>query len=1173
MQKFSLLFFLCIFTFGFSQSVELKKLDGSLYPDVQSYCNGETFNLKVDAAASSTGDYAISSAQAADFPLSAGGDPIIFQSLGSNKFSKVININFPFSFYGKNYSKVVAGSNGRLVFTNDPKIENLFDNTIYVDRAYATVSNLYKLPTDYYNKVYVNDPDAELNLAQIFSGYTYLVPQSQLPSVRYFYKEVIHEGKKGLLISFQNQTIIDYSSAFSSSVLLLEDGRVVVYVFNKLRDNYNAILGIQNDNATKSKVPAHSNNAYDYNHGPWLSEGKAWVFTPNQNLTPKFKWTNNGVPLAETTNTLTGFGPANNDVLKVEVSYVDPDNGTQIGASVSDQVLFKSLQTPVITTLNSTCAQIDLETASIPNVTYEWRKVGSSTVLSTTNKLAVTESGDYIVKIIRNGSAGLCSLDSAPISLALNSSFPPFNDSPKFICKNDGSSQLTVNLNDYYPANPTQYTLTFQENGVDIPSPNNSIIINADQTRTITILAVSLNTTAHCSFTKTFDLTFLSLPLNNSEFSPNNLCFGTDTYNLGNFENQYFSGKNYQFTYSLNGGTSYQPLTSINPQVNNLVFVKIKHPNFACETVVKLKFNFNPKVIANTPTTVLPAQCSSSFSPFNLNSLKLEINPGNVTITYHNTLNGAIDDNDLFLNDSSEGSKTVYIRVVDNVTLCVSVDHPSITLLVYAKPTLLLTSIPKSNCQGNSKFNLTQNIADLVTAAAPITVTLEYHAANGDLLTGSQITAYDEVIYGPNPYIKVSYNTTCSDIVTFDLSYYPKPSANTSPISICTETTYSLQDFKNKVALNPSQYTFTDVSGNPLPANFNLSILPLPVNFLMKDITTGCVSDLQTVTFIKGASSALLTLETDFIDCDKDFDGKLEFDLDTKKSFFTSDTSAKFEYFKDFNLTQSIAAKYTNETAFTQPVYIRIRIPGFCPTKAKINLIANIPTKSTTLEDKYFICFGETLRIDAGNENTIFDWSDGQSGQFANFTKTGSYSVTLKNGVNGCPYTHNFTISDVNQPMIDVINQTSNSIEVSANGGVKPYKYYFNGVAQTSNILSNPKQSSYKIQVESATGCLGPPKTVYFIKINNAFSPNGDGINDLWRIDNLDKMDQVSIVIIDRNGKKVFESTTPTKNEWDGKDNGRALPTSSYWYVISWYDPVTQKSEQRQGWILMKNRN
>jgi hypothetical protein len=173
--------------------------------------------------------------------------------------------------------------------------------------------------------------------------------------------------------------------------------------------------------------------------------------------------------------------------------------------------------------------------------------------------------------------------------------------------------------------------------------------------------------------------------------------------------------------------------------------------------------------------------------------------------------------------------------------------------------------------------------------------------------------------------------------VTFDLGYYPKPIAAVSQILICAELNYSLQDFKNQVSTNPSNYTFTDVSGNPLPANFNLSILPLPVNFLMKDITTGCISDLQTVTFIKGASSALLTLETDFIDCDKDFDGKLEFDLDIKKSIFTSDTSAKFEYFKDFNLTQSIAAKYTNETTFAQPVYIRITSPGFCPTKAKIN--------------------------------------------------------------------------------------------------------------------------------------------------------------------------------------------------------------------------------------------
>ena len=372
---------------------------------------------------------------------------------------------------------------------------------------------------------------------------------------------------------------------------------------------------------------------------------------------------------------------------------------------------------------------------------------------------------------------------------------------------------------------------------------------------------------------------------------------------------------------------------------------------------------------------------------------------------------------------------------------------------------------------------------------------------------------------------------------------------------------------------NPADYTFTDLAGNALPANFNLSTLPLTVNFLIKNNSTGCSSDPQILTFVQGGSSALNTTETDYELCDTDFDGKTGFDLDSKKSIFTNDASALFEYFKDNNLTQSISSDYTNETAFAQTVFVRITLSGFCPSTAKINLKVNIPTESSALIDKYFICYGETLSIDAGSENNIFDWSNGQNGQVATFTEPGNYSVILQNGVTGCPYTHNFIISDENQPKIDVINQTNNSIEVIASGGVKPYRYYFNGVPQFSNILTNPTQSSYVIQVESATGCFGPPKTVYFIKINNAFSPNADGINDVWRIENLDKMDQISIVIVDQHGTKVFESNTPTKNEWDGKHNGRALPTSTYWYVISWYDSVTQKTEQRQGWILMKNRN
>ncbi|MDQ0476522.1 gliding motility-associated-like protein [Chryseobacterium sp. MDT2-18] len=1181
MKKFYFLVFTFLLALGYGQSVQLyNPATSEIYQNEQYFCAGEKFNFKVDAVASSTGDYVMSSALPTDFGLSTGSLPINFPSSGADKFSEAFPIGFNFSFYGKTYSKVVMGSNGRLVFTNDPELENLKNTAVYTDRTFSGVTGyntFAALPSADYNKIFKANRAQELNLAQIFFGYTDLVPKSANGSVVYLYKNVVVGGVNGLMVSFQNQIRTNgtgdiSSTGYYSYILLLEDGRIVIYVNNKSEIRYNAILGIQNDDAIKFKVPTHSISGENYNNGPWKSEGKAWLFTPNQNLTPVFKWFQNATLLGETTNTLLNFSPNDGDILKVEVTYHDP-SGAQVGAMVSDQVIFKKIAKPMIS-YNAAAACVSGVSMTVPNdpdLNFEWYLVGNATALGTGNSYYATQNGSYFVRATRK-TLPICSVDSDSVPVNLNSTIPPFNPNNVSLkyCDNTGATSKIINLYDYYPPG-SNYTLQFIDGVTPVADPTN-FIIYANTTRTVGIYAN--DPVSDCTVLRNFDLRFDSLPV-----AANNLtkrfCFGETSVDISQYL-QDLAGSNFSvFDYQYSSdGINYAVNSIINPRQFPKVWVKIVPKNVStgsCNTISTLIFTEDAKVIANAPTTQLAPQCSSSFSPFNLNSLKPEINSGNVTVTYHNTLNGAIYDNDLFLNDNAVGSKTVYVRVVDNVTGCVSPDHPSASLLVYAKPTLLLTSIPKSNCQGNTIFNLKQNVSDLVTVAAPITVTLEYHAPNGDLLVGSQITAYDESVYGPNPYIKVIYNTTCSDSVSFSLSYNLKPVAITSSILLCAETTYSLQDFKNKAISNPVNYTFTDLSGSPLPASFNLSVLPKSVDFFIKDNTTGCVSNPQTITFVKGGSSVLMQSEADYILCDIDFDGKTAFNLDSKKAEFTN-SSATFEYFKDSGFTQNISSDYTNETPFAQTVYVRITVAGFCPSTAKINLKVNTPTKSMSLLNKYMICFGETILVDAGSENVMYKWSTGETTRTVNFSKTGNYSVVLTNA-NGCSYTHNFTISDENQPKIQVVNQTNNSIEVIAEGGAKPYQYYFNGVAQSSNILQNPAASSYVIQVKSAAGCLGPPKTVYFIKINNTFTPNADGINDVWKIENLAKMQEVSILIVDRNGTKVFESTNPTKTEWDGKANGRTLPTSTYWYVISWYDAVTQKAEQRQGWILMKNRN
>ncbi|MEI8135724.1 MAG: gliding motility-associated C-terminal domain-containing protein [Bacteroidota bacterium] len=71
------------------------------------------------------------------------------------------------------------------------------------------------------------------------------------------------------------------------------------------------------------------------------------------------------------------------------------------------------------------------------------------------------------------------------------------------------------------------------------------------------------------------------------------------------------------------------------------------------------------------------------------------------------------------------------------------------------------------------------------------------------------------------------------------------------------------------------------------------------------------------------------------------------------------------------------------------------------------------------------------------------------------------------------------------------------------------------------------------------------------LEVPNVFTPNGDGSNDLFFL-KVANMSEISALIFDRWGNKVFESTSSTGNiEWDGKNlSGKELPAGTFFYVI-----------------------
>jgi gliding motility-associated-like protein len=67
--------------------------------------------------------------------------------------------------------------------------------------------------------------------------------------------------------------------------------------------------------------------------------------------------------------------------------------------------------------------------------------------------------------------------------------------------------------------------------------------------------------------------------------------------------------------------------------------------------------------------------------------------------------------------------------------------------------------------------------------------------------------------------------------------------------------------------------------------------------------------------------------------------------------------------------------------------------------------------------------------------------------------------------------------------------------------------------------------------------------------IYNTFTPNGDGINDLWEIPNLKDYPKASVAIFNRYGMQLYNSTGYVQ-PWNGQYNGRDVPSGTYYYIV-----------------------
>ena len=112
--------------------------------------------------------------------------------------------------------------------------------------------------------------------------------------------------------------------------------------------------------------------------------------------------------------------------------------------------------------------------------------------------------------------------------------------------------------------------------------------------------------------------------------------------------------------------------------------------------------------------------------------------------------------------------------------------------------------------------------------------------------------------------------------------------------------------------------------------------------------------------------------------------------------------------------------------------------------------------------------------------------------------------------------------------------------------GLKNYSYRINFLLTNSSSNSSNQIFPGILQPEDLNVVV--EETPYALYSPNAFSPDGDGINDLFKVSG-QGMSDFQIEIYNRWGQMVYKSID-LSNGWDGTFKGKNLPTGTYVYKI-----------------------
>lgn len=214
---------------------------------------------------------------------------------------------------------------------------------------------------------------------------------------------------------------------------------------------------------------------------------------------------------------------------------------------------------------------------------------------------------------------------------------------------------------------------------------------------------------------------------------------------------------------------------------------------------------------------------------------------------------------------------------------------------------------------------------------------------------------------------------------------------------------------------------------------------------------------------------------------------------------------------------------------------------------------------------------------DAGSDNPMFTTNVLSNGDVVTCILTSSLSCSSPAS------SQNQLVMTVNEePTVTMMPDTtiglgqSIVLQVDVTGPVTSYQWTpaddLDNPFAAAPVASPANTTTYQVTVSTAANCTAHGKVTIGVfkslKMPSAFTPNGDGKNDLFRVPPSLGVKIIAFAVYDRWGARVFYTTNSSAG-WDGALGGRPQAAGTYVWMIEYEDVLTGKPAQAKDTVIL----